>query len=158
MLSGYMVCILFDLLTLYQWKIFVLIFMVLYYVFLVVPCNIFFYIIQSYSTCNAQSYGRTARKHKQCKYFWDTLYIDGLVQDCTDSIANALGLLQYCTKPSISWWRHLMKTFSALLAFCAGNSPGTVIPHTKASDAELWCFLWSLPELTVEQTIETPVI
>ena len=32
------------------------------------------------------------------------------------------------------------------------------IPHTKASDAELWCFLWSAPEPTVEQTIETPMI
>ena len=25
----------------------------------------------------------------------------------------------------IAWWRHQMETFSALLAFCAGNSPGT---------------------------------
>ena len=24
-----------------------------------------------------------------------------------------------------SWWRHQMETFSALLAICAGNSPGT---------------------------------
>ena len=24
-----------------------------------------------------------------------------------------------------TWWRHQMKTFSALLAICAGNSPGT---------------------------------
>ena len=32
------------------------------------------------------------------------------------------------------------------------------IPHTKASDAELWCFLWSVSEPTVEQTIQTPVI
>ena len=31
------------------------------------------------------------------------------------------------------------------------------IPRTKASDAELWCFLWSAPEQKVEQTIETPV-
>ena len=23
----------------------------------------------------------------------------------------------------IAWWRHQMETFSALLAFCAGNSP-----------------------------------
>ena len=30
-------------------------------------------------------------------------------------------------------------------------------PH-KAGDAELWCFLWSTPEPTVEQTIKTPVI
>ena len=29
---------------------------------------------------------------------------------------------------------------------------------TKASDTELWCFLWSAPEQTFEQTIETPVI
>ena len=29
------------------------------------------------------------------------IYIDGLVQDCSNSIANALELLQSCTKPSI---------------------------------------------------------
>ena len=46
-------------------------------------------------------------------------------------------------------WRHQMETFCALLALCAGNSPGT-------SDAELWCFLWSAPEQTVELTIDTP--
>ena len=33
-----------------------------------------------------------------------------------------------------------------------------MIPLTIASDAELWCFLWSAPEQTVEQTIETQVI
>ena len=32
------------------------------------------------------------------------------------------------------------------------------IPLTKASDAELWCFLWSTPEQTIEWTIETPVV
>ena len=31
------------------------------------------------------------------------------------------------------------------------------IPLTKASDAELWCFPWSAPEQTVQQTIEMPV-
>ena len=30
-----------------------------------------------------------------------TFYIDGSVQDCSNSIANTLGLLQSCTKPSI---------------------------------------------------------
>ena len=29
---------------------------------------------------------------------------------------------------------------------------------TKASDTEFLCFLWSVPEQTVEQTIEKPVI
>ena len=32
------------------------------------------------------------------------------------------------------------------------------IPLTKASDVELWCLLWSVPEQIVEQTIEKPVI
>ena len=32
------------------------------------------------------------------------------------------------------------------------------VTGTKASDAELWCFLSSMPEQTVEQTIESPVI
>ena len=31
-------------------------------------------------------------------------YIDGLAQDCSNSIANALGLLQAGTKPSICHW------------------------------------------------------
>ena len=30
------------------------------------------------------------------------------------------------------------------------------ISLTKTSDAELWCFLWSAPEQTVEKTMETP--
>ena len=49
-----------------------------------------------------------------------------------------------------AWWRHQMLTFSALLAFCEVESTGhRWIPLTKASDAELWCFLWSVPELKV---------
>ena len=40
-----------------------------------------------------------------------------------------------------------METFSALLAFCAGKSPVTgEFPAQKASDAELWRFVWSTPE------------
>ena len=43
--------------------------------------------------------------------------------------------------------------------FLCGESAGHQwIPLTKASDADLWCFLWSVSEQTVEQTIETPVI
>ena len=49
---------------------------------------------------------------------------------------------------TILWWRHIMETFSALLALYAGNLPVSAeFPaRTKASDAELWCFLWSVPE------------
>ena len=66
-----------------------------------------------------------------------------------------LSELRYWLLPINAWWLNQMETVSALLAFCAGNSPITV---TKASGAELWCFLWSAPEPTVEQTMETLVI
>ena len=46
-----------------------------------------------------------------------------------------------------------MEPFSALLAPLYGEST-----LTKARDAELWCFLWSAPEQTVEQIIDAPVI
>ena len=47
---------------------------------------------------------------------------------------------------------------SALLALCAGNSPVTgEFLSENASDAELWCFLWSAPERTAELTIETVI-
>ena len=34
------------------------------------------------------------------------VYIDGLAQDCSNSIANALELLQFCTKPSNCIYKH----------------------------------------------------
>ena len=41
--------------------------------------------------------------HYSKQFYYITMdYIDGLVQDCSNSIANALELLQSCTKPSIS--------------------------------------------------------
>ena len=46
-------------------------------------------------------------------------------------------------EPNHTWWRHQMEIFSVLLAICAGHQ---WTPHTKASDAKLWCFLWSAPE------------
>ena len=49
-----------------------------------------------------------------------------------------------------------LDTLSILLLFLSNvNLP---IPLTKASEVELWCFLSSAPEQTVEQTIETLVI
>ena len=55
-------------------------------------------------------------------------------------------LSSYAASQSVNiWWRHQMETFSPLLAIREGNSPVNS-PHTKASDAKLWCFLWSAPE------------
>ena len=55
--------------------------------------------------------------------------------------------------PVAPWWRHQMEIFSSLPALCVGNPPAI----TKASVVELWCFLWSVPEQMLEQTIETQV-
>ena len=46
---------------------------------------------------------------------------------------------------------------SALLALCEGYPPGE-FPSQRPVTQSSWCFLWSVPEQTVEQTIETPVI
>ena len=118
-----------------------------------------------------------------------------LVPNCSDSIVNALDLLQLCTKVTImkyvikqsskrssneailmwikwrsfGWsrkpgsrpisWCHQMKTFSALLAFCAGNSPVTSEFPTQRPVAQSFeVFVWSGPEQTAEQTMETLVI
>ena len=44
------------------------------------------------------------------------------------------------------WWRRQMETFSAHWPFVWEFTGDRWIPLTKASDAELWCFLWSVPE------------
>ena len=46
----------------------------------------------------------------------------------------------------VSWWRHQMETFPRYWLFVRGIPGHHWIPCTKASDAELWCFLWSAPE------------
>ena len=50
---------------------------------------------------------------------------------------------------------NIFRVTSPLWRECTGHR---WIPVTKANDADLWCFLWSAPEQTVEQTIETLVI
>ena len=51
-------------------------------------------------------------------------------------------------------WKHFPRYWS-LVRETTGHQ---WIPITKASDTELWCFLWSASEQTAEQTLETPVI
>ena len=75
-------------------------------------------------------------------------------------ICSQLGFLLHNSMMFIARWRHQMEIISTLLALCEGNPRGgdRWILFTKTSDAELWYFLWSTPEQTVKQTIETPVI
>ena len=57
-----------------------------------------------------------------------------------------------------TWWRDQTELSLRKWPFVRGTTGNRWIPSTKASGAELWCFLWSTTEQTVEQTIETPVI
>ena len=66
---------------------------------------------------------------------------------CGSFIQHALGRHTLLNIQLNAWWRHQMETFTTLLFLCAGNSSVTL---TKASDAELWCFPWSVPEQTAE--------
>ena len=54
----------------------------------------------------------------------------------------------------LSWWRHEMEKFSALLVLWGHGW----IPLTKASDADLWCFLWSAPEETLSQDLWNAIL
>ena len=52
-----------------------------------------------------------------------------------------------------------METFSALLVFYAGNSTVTgEVPAQRPVALSFDVFLWSAPEQTAEQTIETVMI
>ena len=54
-------------------------------------------------------------------------------------------------------WRHQIETFSAVLAPLCGEFTGHQwIPFTKASDTELWYFLWSTSEQTSLWLFEMP--
>ena len=63
------------------------------------------------------------------------------------------------------WWRscNMMTSsngniFRVTGPLCGESTGHRWIPRTKASDAELWCFLWSASEKTVEWTIVRRVI
>ena len=51
-----------------------------------------------------------------------------------------------------------LKHFPRYWPFMRGIHRSPVKSPYKASDAELWCFLWVAPEPTDEQTMGTPVI
>ena len=61
-------------------------------------CQAASHYLRQYWPRSMSPYGVTSPQSVEGK----CLNIDGLVQDCSNSIANALELLQSCTKPSIS--------------------------------------------------------
>ena len=60
---------------------------------------------------------------------------------------------------AVTWWRHQMETFSALLALCEGNPPVTGgFPSQRPVTRSFDLFFDLRLNKTVEQTIETPLI
>ena len=59
---------------------------------------------------------------------------NGLVQDCSNSIANALELLQFCTKPSICFWSHF-------------------VVYLLANESRSFYFLITAPHFSLSQNI-----
>ena len=70
-------------------------------------------------------------KMKICIYSCDTLYLLSSIRSWGDSILDKV----YDFALSVTWWRHQMETFSALLAIYAGNSPVPVNSLHKGQ----WC-------------------
>ena len=86
------------------------------------------FLLQNNTKCTFHTYLRSyihmvmiRRQVNILMYFTNTLgsieaYFDGSVQDCSNSIANALELLQSCTKPSINtcvrrFWYHWLSSW-----------------------------------------------
>ena len=79
---------------------------------------------------------------------------------CVLNLGNEIATT-FCTwhDSPLSWWRHRLETFSALLTLCEGNPSDTSgftsqRPVRRSFDV----FFDLLLKPTVEQTIETPVI
>ena len=132
---------------------------------------------------------KSANKDPVCEFYltYERYHADGLVQDYSNPIVNALELLQSSTKLSMLFmyllrlhndvikWTHFQRywpfvrgihqspvnsphkyatmmtswngnIFRVTSHLCGEFTGPRWIPHTKASDAELWSFIWSAPE------------
>ena len=58
---------------------------------------------------------------KYTMYFWFCMKL--FSRGCEYTLSHYKTLSCLSVSPVMTWWRHQMETFSALLAICAGNSP-----------------------------------
>ena len=56
---------------------------------------------------------------------WISKFITGTWSMCKVLCNASIGYFSSLRQQYLTWWRHQMETFSALLALCAGNSPVT---------------------------------
>ena len=94
---------------------------------------------------------------------WQAYHISRLTNISFDVIEYIPGIIS--TVHALVWWStgDMMMSSNGNIFHVIGPLWGKFtghqwIPLTKANGSELWCFLWSAPEQTVEQTVETLVI
>ena len=79
--------------------------------------------------------------NEKLPYFSIMYYFEGLVQDCSNSIANELELLQSCTKPSISdeicYWNIKLWTSSYLIS-CDTDLHKEVLEESGMGSNSYW--------------------
>ena len=105
------------------------------------------------------SYKKMHLKMSSAKWWQFCLYLNvliykGMTDVCTDGLGQWNPLLFSNKLPDpvwvvitiYPWWRHQMDFFRVTGHLCGEFTGPRWIPRTKASDAELWCFLWSAPE------------
>ena len=79
------------------------------------------------------------------------IYIDGLVQDCSNSIANALELLQSCTKLPIclekhAWNEHMTWRFFSMLFWVKYFSMNQLHSQTDVQEQKV-CETWNVKSI-----------
>ena len=77
--------------------------------------------------------------------------MDGLVQDCSNSSANALELLQSCTKPSIYFYNDSISLYQSL------NMPEDEVLIDHKSSSMFWLGAWSIMALFMQKQWLTPI-
>ena len=70
---------------------------------------------------------------------------------------GAIPMMMWSNEIPMMMWSN-ENIFRIIGPFWGESTSDWWIPLTKANDTELWCFLWSVPDEMVEQTIQTPVI
>ena len=85
-------------------------------------------------------------------FYGESISVSNILHERVDFHENyTIGRTSYME----SWWCHQIKPFPRYWPFLGECTGHRWIPLTKASDAELWSFLWSAPEQIAKQTIET---
>ena len=79
------------------------------------------------SACNAENVSIWWRHHAAPYWFWGQ---------------NIPWPMPWLMHDDVMKWKHFPRNWP----FVRGIHRSRWIPHTKASDAELWCFLWSATE------------